>query len=357
VNLVVAYFNELFRAARNGWNRFWFTPSDIATLGLIRIGAGAMLFYTHFVWGLGFRDFLSPEGLLPRATFDAYYGANAGYAFTHLWLFKSSAALWTAHIAALAVFAMFAAGLFTRTTSILASLLTLSYIHRLPLVLFGTDQVNAMLALYLALAPCGDAYSLDRWQAARKRGVHGAGGRLPVAPPSTTANIATRLIQLHMCAIYFFAGIGKLQGDSWWAGYALWGAAANMEYRTVDLTWLAHVPVIMALLTQLTAYWELFFCVLIWPRLLRPLMIAVALALHLSIGICMGLMTFGLIMPIAVYSFVPPEWTRRLVERRPEASSLSGAGEGSTKSQQTPASGLAPSSTTGKRTAPRSGKR
>ena len=357
MNLVVAYFNELCRAARDGWNRFWFTPSDVATLGLIRIGAGAMLFYTHFVWGLGFSDFLSPDGLLPRATFDAYYGANAGYAFTHLWLFKSSAALWTAHIAALAVFAMFAAGLFTRTTSILACLLTLSYIHRLPLVLFGTDQVNAMLALYLALAPCGDAYSLDRWRAARKRGAHGAGGRLLVAPPSTTANIATRLIQLHMCAIYFFAGIGKLQGDSWWAGYALWGAAANMEYRTVDLTWLAHVPVIMALLTQLTAYWELFFCVLIWPRLLRPLMIAVALALHLSIGICMGLMTFGLIMPIAVYSFVPPEWTRRLVERRPEASSLSGAGEGSTKSQQTPASGLAPSSTTGKRTAPRSGRR
>ena len=356
MNLVVAYFNELFRAARNGWNRFWFTPSDVATLGLIRIGAGAMLFYTHFVWGLGFSDFLSPDGLLPRATFDAFYGANAGYAFTHLWLFQSSAALWTAHLTALAVFAMFAAGLFTRTTSILACLLTLSYIHRLPLVLFGTDQVNAMLALYLALSPCGDAYSLDRWRAARKRGEHGAGGRLLVAPPSTTANIATRLIQLHMCAIYFFAGIGKLQGDSWWAGYALWGAAANMEYRTVDLTWLAHVPVIMALLTQLTAYWELFFCVLIWPRLLRPLMIAVALALHLSIGICMGLMTFGLIMPIAVYSFVPPEWTRRLVERRPEAAS--GAGEGkSSSSKPVPTSGLAPLATTGKRAAPRSGRR
>lgn len=357
MNLVVAYINELFRAARDGWNRFWFTPSDVATLGLIRIGAGAMLFYTHFVWGLGYSDFLSPEGLLPRATFDAYYGANAGYAFTHLWLLKSPAALWTAHVAALAVFAMFAAGLFTRTTSILACLLTLSYIHRLPLVLFGTDQVNAMLALYLALAPCGDAYSLDRWRAARKRGEHGAGGRLPNAPPSTTANIATRLIQLHMCAIYYFAGIGKLQGDSWWAGYALWGAAANMEYRTVDLTWLAHVPVLMALLTQLTAYWELFFCVLIWPRLLRPLMIAVALALHLSIGICMGLMTFGLIMPIAVYSFVPPEWTRRLVERRPEAATASGAGEGSTKSLESKPSGLAPSATTGKRAAPRSGRR
>ncbi|MBA4016225.1 MAG: HTTM domain-containing protein [Pirellula sp.] len=357
MNLAVAYLRELSRAAGDGWNRFWFTPSDVATLALVRIGAGAMLFYTHFVWGLGFRDFLSPEGLLPRTTFDAYYGANAGYAFTHLWMFRSPAALWTAHLAALAVFAMFAAGLFTRVTSILTCLLTLSYIHRLPLVLFGTDQLNAMLALYLALAPCGQAYSLDRWRAARKRERYGAGGPLPDAPPSTTANIAARLIQLHMCAIYFFAGIGKLQGDSWWAGYALWGAAANMEYRTVDLTWLAHVPVLMALLTQLTAYWELFFCVLIWPRLLRPLMLFVALALHLSIGICMGLMTFGLIMPIAVYAFVPPEWTRRLVERRPEVATTSGAGEGSIKSESTKQSGLAPSATTGRRAAPRSGRR
>ncbi len=187
MNLVAAYFNELFRTARDGWNRFWFTPSDVATLALIRIGAGAMLFYTHFVWGLGYNDFLRSDGLLPRATFDAFYGANAGYAFTHLWLLKSPAAFWTAHVAALAVFAMFAAGLFTRVTSILACLLTLSYIHRLPLALFGTDQLNAMLALYLALAPSGDAYSLDRWRAARKRGEGGAGGRLPHAAPTPKA--------------------------------------------------------------------------------------------------------------------------------------------------------------------------
>ena len=35
-----------------GWNRFWFTPADPATLGAIRIFAGAMLFYTHLVWSL-----------------------------------------------------------------------------------------------------------------------------------------------------------------------------------------------------------------------------------------------------------------------------------------------------------------
>ena len=38
--MIAAYFRELFAGARQGWNRFWFTPTDPATLGLIRILAG-----------------------------------------------------------------------------------------------------------------------------------------------------------------------------------------------------------------------------------------------------------------------------------------------------------------------------
>ena len=32
------------------WNRFWFEPTDPAVLAIIRIFAGSMLFYTHFIW-------------------------------------------------------------------------------------------------------------------------------------------------------------------------------------------------------------------------------------------------------------------------------------------------------------------
>ena len=46
-----------------GWNRFWFQPTDPATLGLIRICAGAMLFYTHLVWSLDLTAFFGPARL------------------------------------------------------------------------------------------------------------------------------------------------------------------------------------------------------------------------------------------------------------------------------------------------------
>ena len=101
--------------------------------------------------------------------------------------------------------------------------------------LFGLDQINVMLTLYLAIGPSGAALSLDRWLARRRGG--------PSAPAaSSAANLALRLIQVHMCVIYLFAGISKLQGQSWWTGEAMWRAFANLEYQSLDMTWLAWHP-------------------------------------------------------------------------------------------------------------------
>jgi hypothetical protein len=312
VNLVAAYFRELAAASVSGWNRFWFRPRDVATVAVIRICCGAMLFYTHLVWTKELDAFFGNDGFVPPDAARSFYegiGSSWHYAVSYLWFVRSPAALYALHYAGLAVLAMFTLGLFTRVTAVLSLVVALSYVNRVPGTLFGLDQINVMLVSYLMLAPCGAAYSLDRLIAARRRGHD-----LPPAAPSTAANVATRLIQLHMCIIYFFAGLGKLQGDTWWHGDALWGAAANLEYQTVDLTWLADWPVLTAILSQGTAYWELTFCVLIWPRLTRPLVMFIAIPLHLGIGICMGLMTFGLIMPVGVAAFVEPWLTRRMLE-------------------------------------------
>ena len=40
MNLVTGYCRDLGRGMQTGWNRFWFSPADPATLGLIRILAG-----------------------------------------------------------------------------------------------------------------------------------------------------------------------------------------------------------------------------------------------------------------------------------------------------------------------------
>jgi hypothetical protein len=210
-------------------------------------------------------------------------------------------------LSALAILLMFTLGLWTRVTSLLTLLITISYAHRAAGAQFGLDQVNGFLALYLAIGPSGAAYSLDDWLGRRK-------GRWGPKPrPSVSANIALRLIQLHMCVVYLFAGVGKLLGETWWDGTALWGAFANFEYQTLDMTWLVGYPLLVNLLTQTILVWEVTYCVLVWPRLLRPLVLAMAVPLHLGIGLSMGMMTFGLIMLVGNVAFVPSSFVRSLL--------------------------------------------
>lgn len=339
MNLVTNYLRELGRAAIDGWNRFWFTPADPATLSLIRILAGAMLLYTHLVWTIGLDDFfgphawISPEAAAQTADFslepeleqvaEGRGPQPASYIWSYFWRIQSPARLWAVHIAALVVFAMLMFGLASRVAAALAYLAAVSYVNRLPGALFGLDQINCMLAMYLMIGPSGAAYSLDRWIATRR-----AGHKLAAAAPTTSGNIAIRLIQLHMCVIYFFAGLGKLHGETWWRGDALWGAIANLEYQSLDMTWLAGWPLTIAVLTQVTVYWELFFCALVWPRMLRPIVLSLAVPLHLGIAFCMGMITFGLVMLIGCLSFVPPWLVRRVLGGAAIQEQAAGAGQG-----------------------------
>src|SRR5262249_12079327 len=157
-----------------------------------------------------------------------------------------------------------------------ALIATLAYVGRTPGALFGLDQINVLLAMYLAVGQCGDAYSLDRLLAARR-----AGGPLPVRQ-SWTANLAIRLIQVRMCVIYLFSGTAKLTGAAWWDGTAMWMALGNMEYQSLDMTWMADWPRLINLLTHVTIFWEIFYCALVWPRLSRPVVLALAIPLHLG---------------------------------------------------------------------------
>jgi hypothetical protein len=309
VNAIVQYAGSWRDEAQGGWNRFWFTPADPATLGLVRVFTGWMLLYTHLAWSFDLLGFMGPRGRLSLDFARSSPGWN--YSFSHFYWFESPAALWIAHGACLVVLALFALGLFSRVTAVLAWLITLSYAHRAQGALFGLDQINVLLATYVMLGPSGDAYSLDRAIASGR-----AGHKLPPAAASVSANIAVRLIQLHMCVVYLFAACGKLMGVTWWNGTAIWGALANYEYQTIDMTWLASFPLLINVLTHVTVVWELSYSALVWPRLTRPLVLLLAVPLHLGIALCMGMITFGLVMLIGNLAFVPPHVVRAVLERK-----------------------------------------
>ena len=299
------YFAETWQA----WNRFWFTPTDPATLSLLRLLAGSLLFYTHLVWTLDLQAFLGPDGWLPvEYLHNLHTPAGSGAPQWSVWSIffwiQQPWQLWCFHIFALLVFFCLMLGLFSRGAAVLGFLLAVSYAHRIsPGAFFGLDKVNCMLALYLMLGPCGARYSVDSIRRLKR------GATAPVQP-STTANVAIRLIQLHVCIIYLFSGLAKLMGENWQAGTAVWWAVANLEYQSIDMTWLAGWPVLVALMTHATVFWELFYCCLVWNRYTRPWVLWMAVGIHGGIALFMGMTTFGLGMLYANLSFLSPETVR-----------------------------------------------
>jgi hypothetical protein len=128
---------------------------------------------------------------------------------------------------------------------------------------------------------------------------------------SASANVALRLIQLHLCIIYLWAGLGKLQGEAWWTGDAIWLALANQEYQSMDMTWLASFPRLLELLTHATIFWELSFSALVWPKATRWVMLSIGAMMHLGIGMFLGMWTFGSIMIFSYVSFASGAWLRQ----------------------------------------------
>ena len=288
------YFVRWFDAL----NDFWFTPRSPRMLGVIRILTGVLLLYSLAVWTLELTTFFATEGLLPQS----YRGSNElWFAWSHLdWFAGSSTMLMVAHCVGMLVVLLFTAGIQTRVTSILTAVIAIGYCNRSIGADFGLDQILAFLCMYCAIGNSGGAYSVDRMLA--------YGKSVPAPPARTTTNIAIRLIQIHLCIVYFFAAVGKLQGTTWWSGEAVWLALASYEYQQIDMTWLASYLPLLSAMTVISLFWELLYPALVWPRLTRPIMLGLAVLVHLGIGLCMGMIEFGLVMLVANLAFLerPP---------------------------------------------------
>jgi predicted DCC family thiol-disulfide oxidoreductase YuxK len=322
------YLARLISGASKGWNAFFFSPADPTPLGLMRIAAGLLAFWSLFVFGLDLDDYFGSNGWAEPAVIRAL-GRPLSWSF---WFVVPDGWLRAVWCGCLVILAFFTLGAFSRITAVLSWVIVVSTVHRVPIALFGFDQVLSALLLYLAVtASSGEAVSLDRfsrrWRQARAHAGssrptrHKEGPRPQIGPDepgmpvaTISANLALRLVQIHVVLIYAMAGLAKLQGPSWWTGVALWKTMNTGEFAGFDFTWLAAWPILINVLTHSSLLLELLYPVLIWVKFLRPLMLASALTLHLGIAVTNpGLTEFALAMLTANLAFVSGTWLRGLV--------------------------------------------
>jgi hypothetical protein len=317
--MIGRYLRGLTDATMAGWNRFWFSAADPAPLAVIRIAIGMLLIYSHAVWALNSDEFFGADAWLNA---DAVSAIQAdGYLVSALWWVDGSPTLISVvNSVAILNALLLTFGLWSRVAAPVAFLLTASFANRNPAALYGFDQVLGFVTLYLCVNPGHGWLSVDCWREFRRRQKYAGRQNMDISPivvaqPSVSANIATRLIQLHLCLIYLVAGLAKLKGAAWWSGVAFWGAIGNLEYQTLDMTWLVDWPMIVSLLTISALAWEISYAALVWNHWTRPLVLAFAVALHAGIAVCFGMMTFGLAMIVANVAFVSPVVIRSLSQR------------------------------------------
>ncbi len=241
------------------------------------------------------------------------------------------------HVVFIVCATLFTIGFCTRVTSVLTWFALLCYIQRHPTILFGVDTMMTIVLTYLMISPCGAVFSVDRlllgWWRTAKPGIVQAWYRFWKLPPpaaneiapaleppteSVSANVAIRLLQIHVGVVYLFSGVSKLLGPAWWNGTALWATLANYEFAPMQheiyldfLRFLGEHQWLYDLFMTggglFTLCFEIGYIFLIWRPRLRWVFLGAAILLHGGIGLFMGLKTFALMMLVMNMAFLRKE--------------------------------------------------
>lgn len=309
---ITGYIQELATRFGTGWNKFWFEPRDVATVALMRMLTGAMALYFVASFTPDLVDWFGADGLLTSSLAERFQGDAARWSFFSY--LESPTDLWIAHVASLVVLVLYTVGAFSRVTSILATIVVLSYVHRAPVVTSQFEPVLTLTMIYLCIAPTGSRWSVDAWRARRK--AEDADRPLAISTTSTAATVASRLIQIHLCAVFVMMALAKISGDVWWAGDAVWWLIARPESRLIDLSGLlAGHPYLLNFWTHGIVLFEFTFPVLVWNQLARPAMLFLAVLHWTMLAVITALVPFCATMLIASVAFVDPAVVRSLAAR------------------------------------------
>jgi hypothetical protein len=306
---MVSYLGTLSDRIGSGWNQFWFKSIDPLPLCAIRVLTGVWAMFWYLGFSLDLVRLFGPGGLLSA---DVIERSRARYGFSLLDTINNPTTLWVFYWLGFAILVAFTLGLFARVTAVLSLVAVLSLIWRAPILAGPTEDLLVVLLLYLCLGPCGAYLSIDHRLRGKKQAdqdrLKGVG--VDHVEGSWAANIALRLIQIHVTAIYLMMVLNQLRGDVWWSGMAVWWLIATPDRGPVDLSGLREYTRVLNFWTHAIVVFELAFALLVWNRLWRPLMLGLSVVFWLSMALITGELLFSLLMITAGLVFVSPEWLR-----------------------------------------------
>ena len=286
---MTSFLNNLLTKFRQGAIDFVSKPASPRPLAVLRIGLAAVLLYQAFAFAGSLLDLYGSRGIIqwnvmPQGapsempTLGAVRGLLAPFGVD---ADSSVRLVFYVYVASLVCLLL---GWQTRVAAILAWLTQMAIKTTGVTSIYGVDEFAHIGLFYCVWMPVGSAWSLDL-----------QGGRV-TGEPTALARLSLRVLQLHLCIVYFSSGIEKLTGEQWRNGEAMWRSLMRPDLAMFDMTALANFPLLALIGCWATLIVEIGYVAMIWNKRTRLLWAAATIGLHLGIGIFMGLWSFAALM-------------------------------------------------------------
>jgi hypothetical protein len=285
------------RSASGVWKRlagFLFSPETDKWLAVLRIGLGLqVIVYALFLssdWRYLFAG--TGKGLVSRELGEAIISSDSPFIPRLGWLVAlggsvnigEETVLSIAWACLLCMGCSLLLGLFCRPAAIIAWFLHLCAAESGGLLAYGADNFMTMGLFYLMLTPLPDQYSLDhRLVRTKLKDPHLLG-------------FWRRVLQVHLCFVYFFGGLAKCLGSGWWNGSNLWRALTRPSFNVISPDILLRFKYLLPVLGISICLLELGYVVFMWMKKTRFFWLICILAMHIAIGLTMGMYLFALVM-------------------------------------------------------------
>jgi hypothetical protein len=275
---------------------FLFTAETDNWLAVLRVGLGFQVTFYSLSLRNDWNYLLSgtASGLVTRNLAEALLSLESHFIPRLGWLvaFGTHVGLCEEIVLSVAWFCLLVAGcgllvgLACRYSAVLAWFLHLCAAKSGGFMSYGVDNFMTIGLFYLMLSPLPDRYALD-WRLRELR---------PRDPQFL--GFWRRVLQLHLCVIYFFSGLTKCLGSGWWDGSNVWRALIRPPFNVIDpeilVGWKYLFPVAGIFICLL----EIGYPAFIWNSKTRKVWLISVCAMHAGIGLAMGMYLFAFIMII-----------------------------------------------------------
>jgi hypothetical protein len=291
---------------------FLFPSETDRWLAVFRIGLGLVVaVYALFLrsdWHYLFAS--SGKGLVSRemgeamASFDSPLIPKLGWlvAIARSTGISEDAVLSIAWACLLCMGLLLLLGLFCRPAAILAWFLHLCAAESGGLFAYGADNFITTGLFYLMLSPLPDRYSLDHSLVKTK-----------LKDPQLLG-FWRRVLQVNLCFVYFVGGLAKCLGSGWWNGSNLWRSLIRPPFNIISPNILVHFKYALPILGISICLIELGYPFFLWIKKTRLFWLVCTLAMHLAIGLAMGMYLFALVMivlNVAAFGVGTKSWAKQ----------------------------------------------